>query len=81
MAASDSDSSLSGVDVTAAAVHFSPFRDPNIRDEFDGQEIPFEAPESRDIQVFLLPPPLYRVRHMPKFLRSPRQQTFRIQDR
>ena len=53
MAASDSESSLSGADVTITAVHPSPFRDPTTDDEFDGQEISFEAPESRDIQAFL----------------------------
>ena len=53
MAASDSESSMSGVDVTITAVHPSPFRDPTTGDEFDGQEISFEAPESRDIQAFL----------------------------
>ena len=44
------------MDVTATGVHLSPFRDPTqgpLGDEFDGQEIPFEAPESRDVQVFL----------------------------
>ena len=51
--ASDSESSVSGVDVTATGVHLSPFRDPNLDDEFDGQEISFEVPESRDIQAFL----------------------------
>ena len=49
--ASDSESSVSGVDVTATGVHLSPFRDPNLGDEFGGQEISFEAPESRDVQV------------------------------
>eukprot|EP00439_Symbiodinium_sp_Y106_P044538 s4698_g5.t1 len=49
MAASDSESNMSGVDVTITAVHPSPFRDPTTGDEFDGQEIP----ESRDIQAFL----------------------------
>ena len=45
---------MSGVDVTITAVHPSPFRDPTTTgDEFDGQEISFEAPESRDVQVFL----------------------------
>ena len=44
---------MSGVDVIITAVHPSPFGDPTTGDEFDGQEIPFEAPESRDIQVFL----------------------------
>eukprot|EP00439_Symbiodinium_sp_Y106_P057252 s1078_g8.t1 len=56
MAASDSESSMSGVDVTITAVHPSPFRDirdPAAGDEFDGQEISFEPPESRDIQAFL----------------------------
>ena len=56
MAASDSESSLSGADVTITAVHPSPFRDPTTGDEFDGQGISFksfEAPESRDIQAFL----------------------------
>ena len=53
MAASDSESNMSGVDVTITAVHPSPFRDPTTGDEFDGQEISFEAPESRDIQAFL----------------------------
>ena len=37
MAASDSESSMSGVDVTITAVHPSP-RDPTTGDEFDGQE-------------------------------------------
>ena len=49
MAASDSESNMSGVDVTITAAHPSPFRDPTTGDEFDGQEIP----ESRDIQAFL----------------------------
>ena len=53
MAASDSESNVSGVDVTATGVHLSPFRDLNLGDEFDGLEISFEAPESRDIQAFL----------------------------
>ena len=53
MAASDSESNVSGVDVTATGVHLSPFKDPNLDDEFDGQEISLEAPESRDIQAFL----------------------------
>ena len=53
MAASDSESSLSGADVTIIAVHPSLFREPTTGDEFDGQEISFEAPESRDIQAFL----------------------------
>ena len=53
MAASDSETSVSGVDVTVTAVHPTPFRDPTTGDEFDGQEISFEAPESRDVQVFL----------------------------
>ena len=35
MAASDSESSVSGVDVTATDVHLSPFRDPNLDDEID----------------------------------------------
>ena len=38
MAASDSESSMSGVDVTITAVRPSPFRDPTTGDEFDGQE-------------------------------------------
>ena len=37
MAASDSESNMSGVDVTITAVHPSPFRDPTTGDEFDGQ--------------------------------------------
>ena len=53
MAASDSESSMSGIDIIITAVHPSPFRDPTIGDEFDGQEISFEASESRDIQAFL----------------------------
>ena len=53
MTASDSETSVPGVDVTVTAVHPSPFRDPTTGDEFDGQEISFEAPESRDVQVFL----------------------------
>ena len=53
MAASDSESGMSGADVTITAVHPSPFRDPTTGDEFDGQETSFEAPESRDIQAFL----------------------------
>ena len=35
MAASDSESTVSGVDVTATGVHPSPFRDSNLGDEFD----------------------------------------------
>ena len=53
MSASDSESNMSGADVTITAVHPSPFRDPTTGDEFDGQEISFEPPESRDIQAFL----------------------------
>ena len=41
------------MDVTITAVHPSPFRDPATGDEFDGQEISFELPESRDVQAFL----------------------------
>ena len=44
---------MSGIDIIITAVHPSPFRDPTIGDEFDGQEISFEASESRDIQAFL----------------------------
>ena len=39
--------------MTIIAVHPSLFREPTTGDEFDGQEISFEAPESRDIQAFL----------------------------
>ena len=39
--------------MTITAVHPSPFRDPTTGDEFDGQEISFVLPESRDIQAFL----------------------------
>ena len=53
MAASDSESSMSGVDVTITAVHPSPFREPAAGDEFDGQEVSFEPPESKDIHAFL----------------------------
>ena len=55
MTASDSETSVPGVDVTVTAVHPSPFRDPTTGDEIDGQEIPFEAPEGRDVQVVLDP--------------------------
>ena len=41
MPASDSESNMSGADVTITAVHPSPFRDPTTGDEFDGQEISF----------------------------------------
>ena len=41
MSASDSESNMSGADVTITAVHPSPFRDPTTGDEFDGQEISF----------------------------------------
>ena len=53
LAASDSESSVSGVDVAVTAVHPSPFRDPTTGHEFDGREIFFEAPESIDVQAFL----------------------------
>eukprot|EP00439_Symbiodinium_sp_Y106_P082856 s1490_g22.t1 len=53
MSASDSASNMSGADVTITAVHPSPFRGPTTGGEFDGQEISFEPPESRDIQAFL----------------------------
>ena len=74
MSASDSESNMSGADVTITAVHPSPFRDPTTGDEFDGQEISFEPPESRDIQAFLdsqrSPPLLFRVRLTQKCLNS-----------
>ena len=53
MSASDSESNMSGADVTITAVHPSPFRDPTTGDEFDRQEISFVPPESRHIQAFL----------------------------
>ena len=42
MSASDSESNMSGADITITAVHPSPFRGPITGDEFDGQEISFE---------------------------------------
>ena len=42
MSASDSESNMSGADITITTVHPSPFRGPITGDEFDGQEISFE---------------------------------------
>ena len=52
MASSDGDSSVSGVDVSATAVHLSPFRD-QTTDILAGQDIPHDTPEGMDIQVYL----------------------------
>ena len=52
VSASDSESSVSGVDVTITQVHLSPFRGSTAEDEFAGQEIPHETPASRAFSVF-----------------------------
>ena len=50
-----SDSDVSGVDVTATAVHDSPFEEsPSMQvDDFTGVDIPFDPQESRDVQGYL----------------------------
>ena len=50
-----SDSDVSGVDVTATAVHDCPFEDsPSMQvDDFTGVDIPFDSQESRDVQGYL----------------------------